>query len=643
MKNWYIGRILLTLLASTLLLLSCNDNEEPFFEVSGDEFVLIDGQSVAELVISTDGDWTISGSPSWLNLSRYSGRGGATVLITLTNINSSDQDRSCELLVSGSSGTATVAVLNPAIYLRTDKEEYAIYEEQGKSGSILIQSSTDWSIVVPEEIASWCSFSMESGSGDAEVVIEVKEGIERAIRQSLPLEITYGNDKSLTILLSYYPVNSAPEQPVLTAPADQSTPDVGEIAFGWEPSADADADPVTYRVIFSSAPPTADGELVPEYTMEPDGVSCEVPGTMEIGRTYWWQVEATDPFGGQTLSEIRSFTMTSGAGYYADGASVLYQEHSNPGNPVNLVFLGDGFVNRDYVYGGTFDQIVEEAVDAFFSVEPFQSFKDYFSIYKIAAYSFENGATFTYENISRKTRFGTVLAGGSSTNIKSNYNDIFQAVKNIGFTDDALKQTLIILLVNVDKYAGTCYMQSDGKAVAMCAIDKSREDGVKRLINHEAGGHGFGRLSDEYIVYKRAPSTSETEQRRLWNSYPTNDVNKFYTNVAFRANESEVGWSDFIGLPEYPKAGVFEGAYWSTGAYRCEDTASCMDNNNPYYNVASRYAIYRRIMSTAGEDYSVAHFMTIDRHKYEVPDTPATRTYVENFIPLGEPILKIVD
>ncbi len=96
------------------------------------------------------------------------------------------------------------------------------------------------------------------------------------------------------------------------------------------------------------------------------------------------------------------------------------------------------------------------------------------------------------------------MAGGSSTNIKANYNDIFQAVKEIGFSDEDLNHTLIILLINVDKYAGTCYMQSDGKAIAMCALDQSREDGLKRLINHEAGGHGFGRLSDEYIVYDRA-------------------------------------------------------------------------------------------------------------------------------------------
>lgn len=634
-------RILLLLCA--VILSACNNEEDPQLEVSGSEIILVDGQSVGQLVISTNVDWSISGVPSWLNVSKLSGTGDAVVTITLTNINNSDEDRTCELLISGSAGEQRVRVVNPAIYLRTDRETYEIYEGTGEHIVITICSSTDWALQASEEVTSWCAFSKESGSGDDEIELIVKEGIERKVRESIPLEIVYGNNKIHTIQLSYYPANSAPSQPELSAPTDQSMPDVGEIVFTWQSSEDADGDAVSYRVIFSSTPPSSDGTLVPEYSVETDGTSCVVPGIMAIGRTYWWQVEASDIFGASSISEARTFTMTSTTGYHADGEHLLYRDHSSSGNPVNLVFIGDGFVNKDYVLGGTFDQIVSDAVTAFFDIEPYKTFQNYFRIYQIAAYSFEQGATFTYENVTRKTRFGSVLAGGSSTNIKANYNDIFQAVKEIGFSDEDLNHTLIILLINVDKYAGTCYMQSDGKAIAMCALDQSREDGLKRLINHEAGGHGFGRLSDEYIVYDRAPTSSEIARIQSWNNYPANDVNKFYTNITFSSNQSEAGWSPFIGRSEYPKAGVIEGAYWSIGAYKCESTANCMIGNDPYYNVASRYAIYRRIMSTAGEPYSLEHFISIDKHKYEVPDLSRRSTYVENFIPLGTPILKVVN
>lgn len=634
-------RILLLLCA--VVLSACNNEEDPQLEVSDSKIVLIDGQSVGQLVISTNVDWAISGVPSWLNVSKLSGTGDAVVTITLTNINNSDEDRTCELLISGSGGERQVTILNPALYLQTDQETYAIYEEEGEHTVIRIHSSTDWALNASDEIASWCEFSKESGSGDDEIEPTVKEGIERKVRESMPLEIVYGNNKTLTIHLSYYPVNSAPSQPELSGPADQSAPDVGEITFSWQGSEDAEGDAISYRVIFSSTPPSSDGVLVPEYTVETDETSCAVPGTMAIGRTYWWQVEATDIFGDSSVSEARTFTMTSTTGYHADGDHLLYRDNSSSGKPVNLVFIGDGFVNKDYVLGGAFDQIVADAVTAFFDIEPFKTFQDYFRIYQIAAYSFEQGATFTYENVTRKTRFGAVLAGGSSTNIKANYNDIFQAVKEIGFSDEDLNHTLIILLINVDKYAGTCYMQSDGKAIAMCALDQSREDGLKRLINHEAGGHGFGRLSDEYIVYNRAPTSSEIAQIKSWNNYPANDVNKFYTNITFSSSDSEAGWSAFIGRSEYPKAGVFEGAYWSIGAYKCEETANCMVANDPYYNVASRYAIYRRIMNTAGEPYSLEHFISIDKHKYEVAGTSRRSTCVENFIPLGSPILKVVN
>lgn len=633
-------RKVILILSALAGLAACAKIDESVFEVSPDNIVLLDGQSVGEITIRTGASWNIEGVPSWLNLSMLSGTGSATIRVTLTNINSSDKDRSCNLTISGSTASKTITVTNPAVYLHTDMEEYCISEEEG-TASIMITSSTEWRFDIPDNISEWCDIEPSSGTGDAEVVLTVKDGAERKTRESLPLGIIYGNNYTATIYLTLQPVNTAPSVPAIIAPADKTSADVSSAVLEWETSEDADGDPVSYKVSITSVQPE-NGEIIPQYTIETSDNRCAIPGTMAIDGNYWWQVEASDGFGGCAVSGIASFTLTASAPYYSDMECSLYQDYESSGNPVNIVVLGDGFVNKDYLHGGYFDQVVENAVTGFFDIEPFKTFRHYFRIYKVAAYSSERGATMRAENINRNTVFGTTLAGGSSTNITASYNNIYEAAKRTGLDDEDLKKTLIIMLVNVNKYAGTCYMQSDGKAIAMCAIDSSRTDGLKRLINHEAGGHGFGRLSDEYIVYNRAPDANDVNRIRTWNTYPSGDVNKFYTNISFISNASEVEWNTFIGRPEYPKVGVFEGAYWSVGAYKCESSANCMIYNDPYYNAVSRYAIYRRIKSTAGEEYSVEDFMSIDIHKTQQQLRHVKSDFsvpYEEFIPLGEPIL----
>lgn len=64
-----------------------------------------------------------------------------------------------------------------------------------------------------------------------------------------------------------------------------------------------------------------------------------------------------------------------------------------------------------------------------------------------------------------------------------------------------LQNTLVVLVVNEDRYAGTRWMFSDGRALAICPNSRdTRSNYYKSIVNHEAGGHGFGRLADEYVT-----------------------------------------------------------------------------------------------------------------------------------------------
>ena len=178
-------RKVILILSALAGLAACAKIDESVFEVSPDNIVLLDGQSVGEITIRTGASWNIEGVPSWLNLSMLSGTGSATIRVTLTNINSSDKDRSCNLTISGSTASKTITVTNPAVYLHTDMEEYCISEEEG-TASIMITSSTEWRFDIPDNISEWCDIEPSSGTGDAEVVLTVKAGAERKTRESLP-------------------------------------------------------------------------------------------------------------------------------------------------------------------------------------------------------------------------------------------------------------------------------------------------------------------------------------------------------------------------------------------------------------------------------------------------------------------------
>ena len=68
--------------------------------------------------------------------------------------------------------------------------------------------------------------------------------------------------------------------------------------------------------------------------------------------------------------------------------------------------------------------------------------------------------------------------------------------------DNNLAQTLIVLVENTTEYGGITYMYGDGTALACCpkSADAYPYD-FRGIVQHEAGGHGFGKLADEYIYH----------------------------------------------------------------------------------------------------------------------------------------------
>ena len=309
---------------------------------------------------------------------------------------------------------------------------------------------------------------------------------------------------------------------------------------------------------------------------------------------------------------------------YGDGDMITLQEASK-GNGVNIVLMGDCFDAKD-ISDGKYLQAMRDAYGYFFDIEPYKTYKDYFNVYGVFGMSADSGMGTV--NTIREARFGSqyTLNEGVSPDFETTF-----AAACLAPIDDNVARTLVIMVENSSDYSGLCYMWGDGSAVAVVPMstDPAPYD-FRGLVHHEAGGHGFGKLADEYIYHNAFIQSCSClccphdNELRAMQSYG------FYQNVSLTGSLQEVPWSHMIYDPQYSNTvDVYEGAFFhSRGVFRSEPT-SCMHNNIPYYNAISREAMVKRIKKYAGETYSFEDFKAND--KESLPSVVAKSGWTEEF------------
>ncbi len=273
--------------------------------------------------------------------------------------------------------------------------------------------------------------------------------------------------------------------------------------------------------------------------------------------------------------------------YSRDGAITCLQKGKMKSGP-NLVFIGDGYSDRLL---DKYDTDVNRACDAFFSEEPYTSYRDYFNVYKITTVSpnevFEDGCKTV---LSCKYRGGTLITGDD----KKCMSYALNAVKDGASMD----KTVIIVLVNCDKYAGTSDMYGlwygdwgNGLSIAYCSTVKDNAT-FRGIISHEAGGHGFAKLADEYSGNSIAiPQVSVDDLN-------SKSIQGWGKNIDFTNDTNMVKWREFIQDKRYinEKIGCYEGGFnYMKGVWRPTEN-SIMRYNTGGFNAPSRYAIWYRII-----------------------------------------------
>ena len=296
---------------------------------------------------------------------------------------------------------------------------------------------------------------------------------------------------------------------------------------------------------------------------------------------------------------------------YAEDEIITLQKASK-GNGVNIVILGDGFSAKDISEGKLMDAM-NKTYGHFFSIQPYKAYKDYFNVYTAIPVSPESGVGTV--NTIVNNRFNTATNGGVTRNGEDDYLEVMQYACKAPTVDNSnINKTLIIMIPNTEDYGGVTYMWDDGSAIAYCPMsDYGYPLDFRGVIQHEAGGHGFGKLGDEYIYHNTFIQACNCSCCPHVMEFMLAQAKGWYQNLSLSGKMSDVPWKDFIFHEKYSNfVDIFEGGYMhNRGVYRSEQN-SCMNNEIPYYSTISRYEIVKRIMEYAGEPFSFDKFVEND-------------------------------
>ena len=327
------------------------------------------------------------------------------------------------------------------------------------------------------------------------------------------------------------------------------------------------------------------------FVREEDGVQKEL-ATVKISQQ-----------GGQVLESVD---------FSEDGKIDTLQQHAK-GEGIPIVLMGDGFVDQELA-DGTYRRVMEKAMENLFTEEPVKSLREYFDVFMINAVSENNDFGMGY-----KTAFSCKLAGGNSTVIKGDDVSVQVYVGKV-LKEEKKKTSLAVVVLNTSVYAGTTYLgyqDGNGKfiefAIAYCPVIETLEsEHFRQVLVHEAVGHGFGKLEDEY-VYPDKGNVTTLEMQRI----RTMQANGWAQNVDFTASEDSVMWASFLTDSRYQNEhlGVYEGACtYPKGAYRPSED-SMMNSNTCAFNAPSRKSLYEKVMKIGMDTEQVLYedFVTFDK------------------------------
>lgn len=263
------------------------------------------------------------------------------------------------------------------------------------------------------------------------------------------------------------------------------------------------------------------------------------------------------------------FTPYTSTDYSRDG-EVLTLQQASKGQGIDIVFVGNCFVDKDMEPGGKYEQKMRDAMEQFFAFEPLTSLRDRFNVYAVKAVS-PNA-------------------------------ELFEGTKHaISTNADALEyaQKVTTLIPNRPMRVNVIYNSFNaGRSVTSMFEDHSyvahMYSGINLILNHEGCGHGIGRLYDEYVEENGSSLSQEWRDYydEMWTTYGRG------ANIDWHSDVTKTRWARFAADSRYASEnlGTFEGSgLFEFGMYRPTQNSMMRFNNCPF-NAPSREAIYKYVM-----------------------------------------------
>ena len=331
-----------------------------------------------------------------------------------------------------------------------------------------------------------------------------------------------------------------------------------------------------------------------------------------------------------------------------------------------IALLADGYTSDQL---DLFEERARMAVDYLFSVEPYKSYKEYFTVYACRTVSNESGAGVIDENGSIVTpvdnRFGSRWPADSYSTMTADAAKIQAflktAIPEVVSKELTYQDVPTALLINDTRYGGICHTYGNGWAYCQVPFQRAggtirwsfpkvqavnvqddsegsrsttdaERDEMGRMVGdwkntfiHEFGGHGYGRLTDEYW----STTTKYTEPGAIaGHSYTVKyalNASGFYDSVPWQADLLDHLDEWTARNPDYGRIGIWHGAQTSLYYRWRSEKISCMIDNRPYYSTWQRILIVRRIMTKTGETFDMDDFIakdvTVDPIRPVVPAT----------------------
>ena len=321
---------------------------------------------------------------------------------------------------------------------------------------------------------------------------------------------------------------------------------------------------------------------------------------------------------------------------YSQDGTVATLQTATKGEGIDIVLMGDAYCDRQ-IADGTYKADMENLYNNLFTEEPYKSFKDYFNVYYVNVVS-KNEGYGTYNE--------TALSGyfGNGTEVGGNDGAVFNYALN-AISEEEMDEALLIVAMNSNNYAGTCYMYYPqtslgyGNGVSIAYFPKGGDQTTfAQLLHHEACGHGFAKLADEYAYESMGAIPSE----EVTNTQTQQTDWGWWKNVDFTSDTSAVRWAKFISDSRYAneKLGAYEGAmtYW-TGVWRPTEN-SIMRYNTGGFNAPSREAIYYRIHKLAyGDEWTYDYETFVKYDEINRTTTTTTQSVPMIYKPTAPPVV----